>query len=205
MRVRDWTHERKVTSRLWASNPELVHFPETGGYAWPNPEFRPSTGVTRNALSRDVGCAHARGPCARRLQGAPDTRGRRPGSGHRETNDDGSRQFGLWLCRRRHETPPWSCPCPTTTFPRSSPPCSRGRIWRQRPRARVLHGLSASSPSIALLKDGELVYMMERHEIEGGITSRSRRASRRRTTSTARVNSIRLPVTCVVREGARRG
>ncbi len=28
-------------------------------------------------------------------------------------------------------------------------------------------GYPASSPSIALLKDGELVYMMERHEIEG--------------------------------------
>ena len=29
------------------------------------------------------------------------------------------------------------------------------------------HGYPPSSPSIALLKDGELVYMMERHEIEG--------------------------------------
>lgn len=29
------------------------------------------------------------------------------------------------------------------------------------------HGYPSSSPSIALLKDGELVYMMERHQIEG--------------------------------------
>ena len=29
------------------------------------------------------------------------------------------------------------------------------------------HGYPPSSPSIALLKDGELVYMMERHQIEG--------------------------------------
>ena len=29
------------------------------------------------------------------------------------------------------------------------------------------HGYPPSSPSIALLKDGELVYMLERHQIEG--------------------------------------
>ena len=29
------------------------------------------------------------------------------------------------------------------------------------------HGYPPSSPSFALLKDGDLVYMMERHEIEG--------------------------------------
>ena len=29
------------------------------------------------------------------------------------------------------------------------------------------HGYPPSSPSIALLRDGELVYMMERHQIEG--------------------------------------
>ena len=29
------------------------------------------------------------------------------------------------------------------------------------------HGYPPSSPSIALMKDGELVYMMERHQIEG--------------------------------------
>jgi putative YphP/YqiW family bacilliredoxin len=29
------------------------------------------------------------------------------------------------------------------------------------------HGYPPSSPSIALLKDGEVVYMMERHQIEG--------------------------------------
>jgi len=29
------------------------------------------------------------------------------------------------------------------------------------------HGYPPSSPSIALLKDGDLVYMMERHQIEG--------------------------------------
>ena len=35
-------------------------------------------------------------------------------------------------------------------------------------RARgYFHGYPPSSPSIALLKDGEVVYMMERHEIEG--------------------------------------
>ena len=35
-------------------------------------------------------------------------------------------------------------------------------------RARgYFHGYPPSSPSIALLKDGELVYMMERHQIEG--------------------------------------
>ena len=35
-------------------------------------------------------------------------------------------------------------------------------------RARsFFHGYPPSSPSIALLKDGELVYMMERHQIEG--------------------------------------
>ena len=35
-------------------------------------------------------------------------------------------------------------------------------------RAREhFHGYPPSSPSIALLKDGELVYFMERHQIEG--------------------------------------
>lgn len=35
-------------------------------------------------------------------------------------------------------------------------------------RAREhFHGYPPSSPSIALLKDGELVFMMERHQIEG--------------------------------------
>jgi len=35
-------------------------------------------------------------------------------------------------------------------------------------RARTyITGYPPSSPSIALLKDGKLVYMMERHEIEG--------------------------------------
>jgi len=35
-------------------------------------------------------------------------------------------------------------------------------------RARdYFHGYPPSSPSIALLKDGELVYFMERHQIEG--------------------------------------
>ena len=35
-------------------------------------------------------------------------------------------------------------------------------------RARShFHGYPPSSPSIALLKDGDLVYMMERHQIEG--------------------------------------
>lgn len=35
-------------------------------------------------------------------------------------------------------------------------------------RARAyFHGYPPSSPSIALLRDGELVYMMERHQIEG--------------------------------------
>ena len=29
------------------------------------------------------------------------------------------------------------------------------------------HGYAPSSPSIALLKDGDVVYMMERHQIEG--------------------------------------
>ena len=29
------------------------------------------------------------------------------------------------------------------------------------------HGYAPSSPSIALLRDGEIVYMMERHQIEG--------------------------------------
>lgn len=36
----------------------------------------------------------------------------------------------------------------------------------QRARAYIT-GYPPSSPSIALLKDGKLVYMMERHEIEG--------------------------------------
>jgi putative YphP/YqiW family bacilliredoxin len=32
---------------------------------------------------------------------------------------------------------------------------------------RHFHGYPPSSPSIALLKDGELVFMLERHQIEG--------------------------------------
>lgn len=32
---------------------------------------------------------------------------------------------------------------------------------------RHFHGYAPSSPSIALLKDGDVVYMMERHQIEG--------------------------------------
>lgn len=40
-------------------------------------------------------------------------------------------------------------------------------------RARsYFHGYPPSSPSVALLKDGELVYMMERHQIEGSEAER---------------------------------
>src|SRR5690606_16559548 len=32
---------------------------------------------------------------------------------------------------------------------------------------RYFHGFAPSSPSIALMKDGELMFMLERHQIEG--------------------------------------
>ena len=57
----------------------------------------------------------------------------------------------------RHETRPDRA---TTVF--------AGQDLDATTRARsYFHGYPPSSPAIALLKDGELVYMMERHQIEG--------------------------------------
>lgn len=57
----------------------------------------------------------------------------------------------------RHETRPDRA---TTVF--------AGQDLEATAQARAhFHGYPPSSPSLALLKDGEVVYMMERHEIEG--------------------------------------
>ncbi len=54
------------------------------------------------------------------------------------------------------------------TLPDRSTTVFAGQDLEATSRAReYFHGYPPSSPSIALVKDGELVYFMERHEIEG--------------------------------------
>ena len=64
---------------------------------------------------------------------------------------------------------------PVRGWPRAAAPGEAGPrhdgVRRRRRRGhgagpRLLHRLSAQSPSIALLRDGKLIYMMERHQIE---------------------------------------
>ena len=60
---------------------------------------------------------------------------------------------------------PWLCVarCARTTSRRFS----RVATWRRPSRAREIFApYPPSSPSIAILKDGKLVYMMERRDIE---------------------------------------
>ena len=71
-------------------------------------------------------------------------------------------------CAARNARPAIAMALSHETRPDRSTTVFAGQDLEATSQARgYFHGYPPSSPSIALLKDGELVYMMERHQIEG--------------------------------------
>jgi putative YphP/YqiW family bacilliredoxin len=71
-------------------------------------------------------------------------------------------------CAARNARPAVAMALRHETLPDRSTTVFAGQDLEATAKARAyFHGYPPSSPSIALLKDGELVYFMERHEIEG--------------------------------------
>ena len=71
-------------------------------------------------------------------------------------------------CAARNARPAVAKAIQHDTGPIRSRPCSPDRMLDAVQRARsYFTGYAPSSPQIALLKDGKLVYMLERHQIEG--------------------------------------
>jgi putative YphP/YqiW family bacilliredoxin len=71
-------------------------------------------------------------------------------------------------CAARNARPAVAMALRHDTLPDRSTTVFAGQDLEATAKARAyFHGYPPSSPSIALLKDGELVYFMERHEIEG--------------------------------------
>lgn len=90
--------------------------------------------------------------------------------------DEAVRQEGTTLvvvnsvcgCAARNARPAVAMALQHATRPDRATSVFAGQDVEATARARsFFHGYPPSSPSIALLKDGELVYMMERHQIEG--------------------------------------
>ena len=73
-------------------------------------------------------------------------------------------------CAARNARPAIAIALSHETRPDRSTTVFAGQDVEATAQARgYFHGYPPSSPSIALLKDGELVYMMERHQIEGRV------------------------------------
>jgi putative YphP/YqiW family bacilliredoxin len=71
-------------------------------------------------------------------------------------------------CAARNARPAVAMALGHETRPDRSTTVFAGQDMEATTQARgYFHGYPPSSPSIALLKDGELVYMLERHQIEG--------------------------------------
>ena len=80
----------------------------------------------------------------------------------------GCGELGLWMFGRGNATGNGYGPAKTTVKPQILTTVFAGQDWKPRRRAREYFvGYPPSSPSVAILRDGELVYMMERHQIEG--------------------------------------
>ena len=123
-------------------------------------------GESLGNVSRVLRRADARGIDPAGLRRAADRGGcgcGRQASGH----DDGRREFGVRL--RRRQGPPRHRPgaAARREARRTSRRCLPAPTSR-RPLARATHfaGYPPSSPSIALLRDGKLVCMLERRQIE---------------------------------------
>ncbi|HET8656155.1 MAG TPA: BrxA/BrxB family bacilliredoxin [Longimicrobiaceae bacterium] len=93
-----------------------------------------------------------------------------------EQVDDVLRQPGTTLvvvnsvcgCAARNARPAVAMALSNDTLPDRVTTVFAGQDMEATAQARgYFHGYPPSSPSFALLKDGELVYMMERHQIEG--------------------------------------
>jgi putative YphP/YqiW family bacilliredoxin len=93
-----------------------------------------------------------------------------------EQVDDALRQSGTTLvvvnsvcgCAARNARPAVAMALSHDTLPDRVTTVFAGQDLEATAQARgYFHGYPPSSPSFALLKDGELVYMMERHQIEG--------------------------------------
>jgi putative YphP/YqiW family bacilliredoxin len=71
-------------------------------------------------------------------------------------------------CAARNARPAVAMALSHETLPDRSTTVFAGQDLEATAQARShFHGYPPSSPCFALLKDGEIVYMMERHEIEG--------------------------------------
>jgi putative YphP/YqiW family bacilliredoxin len=71
-------------------------------------------------------------------------------------------------CAARNARPAVALALRHDTLPDRSVTVFAGQEVEATARAREhFHGYPPSSPSLALMKDGELVYMIERHQIEG--------------------------------------
>jgi putative YphP/YqiW family bacilliredoxin len=71
-------------------------------------------------------------------------------------------------CAARNARPAVALALQHGTRPEQAVTVFAGQDLEATARARsYFHGYPPSSPSIALLKDGDLVYMLERHQIEG--------------------------------------
>lgn len=71
-------------------------------------------------------------------------------------------------CAARNARPAIAMALQHTTRPDRSVTVFAGQDVEATAEARsYFHGYPPSSPSIALMKDGDVVYMMERHQIEG--------------------------------------
>lgn len=71
-------------------------------------------------------------------------------------------------CAARNARPAVAMALQNETRPDRSATVFAGQDLEATERARQhFHGYQPSSPSIGLLKDGELVFMLERHQIEG--------------------------------------
>ena len=75
-------------------------------------------------------------------------------------------------CAARHARPGVAMALENSVKPDRTVTVFAGQDLEATERARsYFHGYPPSSPSVALMKDGELVYMMERHQIEGSEAS----------------------------------
>ena len=91
----------------------------------------------------------------------------RRGLGDGGPHDDGGHQLGLRLFGRRH-APGVAASLGNEAKPDVLVSVFAGQDLDATERAReYFTGYPPSSPAVVLMKDGELVYMLERHEIEG--------------------------------------
>ena len=85
-----------------------------------------------------------------------------------EGNDARGRQLGLRMCRTQRARPAVARAIQHSVKPDALTTVFAGQDVEAVQRARsYFTGYPPSSPQIGLLKDGKLVYLLERHQIEG--------------------------------------